>query len=365
MEGTSPSTPVSFSRPLGQQEESTTTPLVERANRGPSASTAIPTSSPTAAAPSMVSSPTTVPQAVIAYSPTSPLPLTTVLAPTPDLPIVHSWIRCTLNEVARGTEAKQELDMLKNQDAEFALLSIHKVIEAFIREALVWCHLEHPNVLKLLGVCIPSDKPPLLISLPMENQTITKFLDGGPSRMALGLDLVRQIADGLDYLHGEKIVHGDLRGANILIDAEHKVKIADFGVAVLADSTLTGSHHEGNARWLCPIYLIGYIHRPDYACDMYAFGCVCVEIFASRHIVLYEFEESGEQFPKAAFYSRRMGEPTKNPQKPPTMSGELWETIRGCWRLPRTTRYESRELVERLSKITGENGPGEQAVSQM
>lgn len=147
MEGTSPSTPVvrhpqivrktgndlrrnqSFSRPLGQQEESTTTPLVERANRGPSASTAIPTSSPTAAAPSMVSSPTTVPQAVIAYSPTSPLPLTTVLAPTPDLPIVHSWIRCTLNEVARGTEAKQELDMLKNQDAEFALLSIHKVIE--------------------------------------------------------------------------------------------------------------------------------------------------------------------------------------------------------------------------------------------
>ena len=109
---------------------------------------------------------------------------------------------------------------------------------------------------------------------------------------------VREISVGLAYLHSERIVHGDLRGvrislimssvsfasntergkANILIDHNLMVHIADFGLAIVADSTFTTSHQEGNARWLCPSLLKGGIRRPDEACDVYSYGCVCVEV---------------------------------------------------------------------------------------
>ena len=68
--------------------------------------------------------------------------------------------------------------------------------------------------------------------------------------------------------------------ANILIDYNLCVRLADFGLALFADASTAslGSHIGGSARWMCPGLLSGVLPRPNYSCDVYAFGCVCIEV---------------------------------------------------------------------------------------
>ncbi|KAF7795331.1 hypothetical protein EIP86_006488 [Pleurotus ostreatoroseus] len=72
-----------------------------------------------------------------------------------------------------------------------------------------------------------------------------------------------EIASGLKYLHDEGIVHGDLRGANVLVDHDNHVYIADFGLSFLPDMSRSSG---GDTTY----------HRG--ASDVYSFGCVCFEI---------------------------------------------------------------------------------------
>lgn len=102
----------------------------------------------------------------------------------------------------------------------------------------------------------------------------------------------------MQYLHKEQLVHGDLRGvsprhhrphlnlivehnvqANILIDEDLHVRLADFGVAVLADASSSSgisTRSGGAARWCPPEVLKG--EPSSFESDIYAFGCVCVEV---------------------------------------------------------------------------------------
>ena len=122
----------------------------------------------------------------------------------------------------------------------------------------------------------------------------------------LGLNIVPQliqIASGVAYLHGVKppVVHGDLKGGNILIDAHGQAIITDFGLSkviedfstsvpeLLGSSPLTAvpepllsSSFGGSARWMAP-ELIGClledgIPQVTTETDVWAFGCVCLEV---------------------------------------------------------------------------------------
>lgn len=90
------------------------------------------------------------------------------------------------------------------------------------------------------------------------------------------------MAAGLDYLHSKEIVHGDIRGPNILVDKDLRIKISDFGLAFFAGASLAsfGWRQEGGAaRWLAPELLTSEEDKlPDYACDVFSFGRVCMEV---------------------------------------------------------------------------------------
>ncbi|EEB99358.1 hypothetical protein MPER_00976 [Moniliophthora perniciosa FA553] len=81
----------------------------------------------------------------------------------------------------------------------------------------------------------------------------------------------------------EKIIHGDLKGVNILMRPSGRPCIADFGLARVADSKVrkmsssTDAHHLGTIRWLAP-ELLRDDGRTTKSSDMYAFGCVCYEV---------------------------------------------------------------------------------------
>ncbi|KAJ7927805.1 kinase-like domain-containing protein, partial [Mycena leptocephala] len=101
-------------------------------------------------------------------------------------------------------------------------------------EALGWKNLRHPHILPLLG--IDRDSFPSSVSLVspwMENGNILSYLEPSEQRHANVERLLDEIAHGLQYLHFHNIVHGDLRGSNILINEDSRACLADFGISSL------------------------------------------------------------------------------------------------------------------------------------
>ncbi|KAJ7224227.1 kinase-like domain-containing protein, partial [Mycena pura] len=112
----------------------------------------------------------------------------------------------------------------------------HKIRKRFCREALLWQRLNHPFVLPFTGID-PESFPSFLcmVSPWMRHGTILKHLaENGNANVERRLF---EIAQGLAYLHSQDIIHGDLRGSNILVDDDWHVRLADFGLSVFSDAT--------------------------------------------------------------------------------------------------------------------------------
>ena len=74
-------------------------------------------------------------------------------------------------------------------------------------------------------------------------------VQGGQLKLSTVLKVGTEVCRGMDYLHKRKIVHRDLKAANLLMDETGTVKIADFGVARVLDSTGVMTAETGTYRW--------------------------------------------------------------------------------------------------------------------
>ncbi|KDQ53213.1 hypothetical protein JAAARDRAFT_39589 [Jaapia argillacea MUCL 33604] len=175
-----------------------------------------------------------------------------------------------------------------------------RIKKMFFREALIWHRLKHARVLPFLGMDVESFGPHICIVAPwMANRDIMTYMD----RNGLGsLDTHRvltEVSEGLQYLHKQNVVHGDLRGENIFLDDFCHVLLADFGLTNFADATnvATTEHHEGSTRWMSPELhfpkKFGMPFRRTFASDVYAFGCVCLEVLTGQQ-PSSEFPQVGE-----------------------------------------------------------------------
>ncbi|KAJ7938157.1 kinase-like domain-containing protein, partial [Mycena leptocephala] len=152
----------------------------------------------------------------------------------------------------------------------------------FCREALVWKDLHHQHILPFLGIDRDSFPSSFCMVSPwMEHGTVVTYLkDHGHANVG---KLLYEISQGLQYLHSRNIVHGDLRGANILINEAWSACLADFGLSIFSDITSSMSTNRGGSLyWMAPELLdpdrfgTKFIRTP--ATDVYAFGCVCLEV---------------------------------------------------------------------------------------
>ncbi|KAF9649109.1 kinase-like protein [Thelephora ganbajun] len=170
----------------------------------------------------------------------------------------------------------------------------------FCREVVTWKHLRHPNILPLLGVTV-REYQLMMVSEWMENGNINEFIgrDGYTNRTALLAD----VANGLKYMHDRYIIHGDLKGANILIDRNRRACIADFSLTTItgvgtqtdpassraslfSNDTLMPFTSGGTYRWMSPELLdpegfeipVSEGNRPTRPSDCYALGMVIYEV---------------------------------------------------------------------------------------
>ncbi|KDQ52290.1 hypothetical protein JAAARDRAFT_113212, partial [Jaapia argillacea MUCL 33604] len=156
-------------------------------------------------------------------------------------------------------------------------------------EVLIWRGLWHRYVLPCLGVDTELFGPLYIcmVSPYMDCGTIVEYCEDN-DLTANEIDLIlNQVALGLAYLHCENVVHGDLRGANILMNDQGHCQLADFGLAAFAEATkgayTTTNSRPGSTRWMAPELLFperfGIVGtRRTCATDIFSYGCVCIEI---------------------------------------------------------------------------------------
>ncbi|KAJ7842103.1 kinase-like domain-containing protein, partial [Mycena olivaceomarginata] len=136
---------------------------------------------------------------------------------------------------SQGEEVEVALKVLKifqDQSDE----ARHILRQKFAREALVWHHLKHPNVVPFLGVdstTFPSPTMAMVSSWMPQGSALTYMAEHSPVSQ-YALTLLDDVIQGLMYLHLENIVHGDLCGRNILIN-KRRAYLTDFGLAAFVE----------------------------------------------------------------------------------------------------------------------------------
>ncbi|KAG1755426.1 kinase-like domain-containing protein, partial [Suillus lakei] len=130
------------------------------------------------------------------------------------------------------------------------------------REIKIWMKLKHQNIVPFIGVTAGFGPPETisLVSPWIPNGTLTNFLEtyGGRLSLMSKLWLLHDIAAGLNYLHSFPLIHGDLTGSNVLINAEGMACLGDFGLSTVmgglegGSSIAPSSHRPGAIRWTAP-----------------------------------------------------------------------------------------------------------------
>ncbi|KDQ58066.1 hypothetical protein JAAARDRAFT_256104 [Jaapia argillacea MUCL 33604] len=220
------------------------------------------------------------------------------------------------------------------------------------REAIIWRQLHHPYVLPFFGAYRdPSQEMGLCLLSPwMLYGNILEYLS--VHRKSVEIDqLLLQIAEGLEYLHKQNVVHGDMRGANILIDETRCVRIADFGLAIFAESfggTFKTSTGAGTTRWMAPELLDPKKYDKDrarrtYQSDVYAFGHVCLEVYTGRP----PFSDiSAEPVVITKVLNGERPELPLDCQLSPLAS--RWPMLEQCWNTQPEQRPTMQELIKAL-----------------
>ena len=153
----------------------------------------------------------------------------------------------------------------------------------FMREAQSAGILTHPHIVTIHDVVEASDEGLAFIAMEYVRGTNLKLLLQGdqPMSLAIALDVISQVGDALDYAHANRVIHRDVKPANILITTENRVKITDFGIARLESSNLTQEGQLlGTPNYMAPEQIQG--KEVDHRSDLFSLGVVLYEML-TRH----------------------------------------------------------------------------------
>jgi hypothetical protein len=151
------------------------------------------------------------------------------------------------------------------------------------REARALESLDHPNLVRLLASGL-FDEQAYLVMAYVDGSTLAARLRRGPLEPAVAARLGAAVADALAYIHAHAIVHRDVKPANVLITTGGQIRLADFGVARLADAsalTLAGTTL-GTVAYMAPEQLEN--HQVGPTADVWSLGVVLLECLTGRRV---------------------------------------------------------------------------------
>jgi hypothetical protein len=152
----------------------------------------------------------------------------------------------------------------------------------FTREAKVIARLEHPCIVPIYASGIDEGMPWMAMRL-IPGGTLSTLLERGQLPVARSIAILRGIANGLAFAHGQGVIHRDLKPQNVLLDQEGQVYLADFGIARIIEGstvlTRTGTL-TGTPQYMAPEQAL---EEPvDLRADVYALGILAYEMLTGR-----------------------------------------------------------------------------------
>ncbi|KAH8804162.1 kinase-like domain-containing protein [Flagelloscypha sp. PMI_526] len=213
----------------------------------------------------------------------------------------------------------------KRQVAVGQLIRFRECTLPDLNEFCLLRHLDHPNIVKFVGLSIPppaNEFGPLLAVTELCNHSLsTHVRESPPPTLPTLFRMMIDIAKGIDYLHNhfeKPIAHRDLKSPNILISSAGVAKITDFGTAKYLDSELEPFTLVGTCNWMAP-EMFGVPFPRSQKCDIFSLAMVFWEMLQWR---------SG------------------SPQCP-------WEKKEGVYIIWKVGRLNERPLVDGLADVGG------------
>ncbi|CAN6554555.1 unnamed protein product [Malus baccata var. baccata] len=218
------------------------------------------------------------------------------------------------------------------------------MLKDFAQEVYIMRKVRHKNVVQFIGAC--TKHPSLCI--------VTEYMSGGsvydylhkqkgvfklPSLLKVAID----VSKGMTYLHQNNIIHRDLKAANLLMDENEVVKVADFGVARVISQSGVMTSETGTYRWMAPEVIE---HKPyDHKADVFSFGVVLWELLTGK--LPYEHLTPLQAAVGVAQKGLRPTIPKNTPPK-------LAELLEKCWQQDPATRPDFSEIIENLQTLAEE-----------
>ncbi len=242
--------------------------------------------------------------------------------------------------------------------------------QRILREAQVAAKLHHSNIVTTHDVILTAERCVIVMEFA-EGETLEAVLEKhGPLGPADTTRIVTQVAEALAYAHQQKIVHRDVKPANIMVSPSGQIKVTDFGIAKAESSTnLTASGSVlGTPDYMSPEQAQG--QEVDGRSDLFSLGCILYECLSGRKpfagdtmtgvllkIVNHEpapidFEELGLPVAMRALLQNALA---KDPLKRFVSGGEFAQALRA---LPAAESSTS-------SSIFGDRGDAEKAADEL
>merc|ERR1712039_815055 len=156
------------------------------------------------------------------------------------------------------------------------------------------------------------------------------------------------MAEGLAFLHAQRIVHRDLKSMNILLDVSQNAKICDFGLAQQMDLSATSIARKidgegGSPRYMAPECYDAVHGKLTEMVDIWALGCIFIELFAN----VLPYADCGTM----AQLSARILVEKRSPDVPMTVPAPLADAMRRCFHFDPNRRWNAGELHMELGRI--------------
>jgi len=236
--------------------------------------------------------------------------------------------------------------------------------QRFVREARAASALNHPNIVTVYDID-QSDGVDFIAMEHVEGKTLDELIGHKGMKLNEALKYALQIADALAKAHAAGIVHRDLKPGNVMVTAEGRVKVLDFGLAKLTetapvgseDSTLTAAPSTelgvivGTAAYMSPEQAEG--KKVDARSDIFSFGSLLYEMLTGRR----PFRRDSQALTLAAILHL---EPPALPEGTPS---ELERIVARCLRKDPARRFQTMaDLKVTLEEMKEESDSGAAAM---
>ncbi|KAF7684568.1 putative cell division protein kinase [Astathelohania contejeani] len=251
--------------------------------------------------------------------------------------------------IGSGTysEVFEGIDTITNEKVAMKKIRLSKdegIPGTALREISILRNLKHVNILTLKSV-IHTDKI-LVMVFEFVDYDLKEYIAHHPHNT---IDLIKQLCDGLSYIHNKMIVHRDLKPQNILVNKKGILKIADFGLARSMQMEMNTYANEVITLWYRPPELLKGATAYGTYIDIWSLGCIIVEMLSNQ--VLFKGTNNENQLKLISKYKTKFDFKELISTKVGKIQSFLMGIILGCLCIDVAERVTADEILFYLKSI--------------